>query len=88
MRPPTPAMLGMLAYLGRKAIKSRGESADVDGYALHQNLDHCNLRTLRAIIGAGWIDHLKRCACEGPCACAGNGWHITLRGRMTLKNAK
>ncbi len=82
--PISPVMAGMLADFNRAPVKCRGEYSDGAGHVLISSVNHYDQRRFGALVSRGLVDWFKRCACEHPCSCNHNGWHITAAGIATL----
>lgn len=89
-RKPSDVMLGMLADFARKPIKARGEFSvfapgdTCHGYVLRQEIDHYDQRRFNALLSRKFVAWFKRCACNTPCSCDRNGYHITAAGLAAL----
>ena len=79
-------MFGILTGFNRAPIKARGEVADTRGLVLRPMWEcgHYDWRTFTALLSRGYLEYFTRCACEEPCVCSGNGYHITPDGQAAL----
>jgi hypothetical protein len=83
-------MLAILSDFSRAPIKSRGEYSDGAGHVLKPifGVDYYDQRSFNALVSRKLVDIFTRCACEHPCTCECNGWHITPAGVAALAAAK
>lgn len=82
-------MRAQLKDFARGPIKRRGEYSDGRGHVLvpFDGINHYDQRRFNALLSRKFIEFFKRCGCEHPCMCDGNGYHITEAGLAELARA-